>query len=114
MISFACKEIEFSHLLKCSFGLTKGEYKLLNLMLDSDHELSALELAKKAEADRSTAQKALSGLMQKGLAMRRQVNQSVGGYLYYYHPLPKPQIKNKMLATIGNWHDKVKIEIEHW
>ncbi len=114
MISFACQVFKFSDLIRCSFELTKGEYSLLMSMLESSKQLTVQEFSKLAKIDRSTAQKALAGLLKKGLVLRRQVNQSQGGYVYLYWPVRKNEIKKQISSIIKKWYKHVKEEINTW
>jgi predicted transcriptional regulator len=114
MMSFACRGFRFSELLRCSFGLTKGEYSLLMALLKASRQLSVQEVSGLAGVDRSTAQKALSRLLEKGLVLRRQLNQSPGGYVYLYWPQKKPQIKRRVLMVINDWHKHVRKEVSAW
>ena len=114
MISFACKLFKFSQIIRCSFELTKGEYALLMNLLDSSKQLTVKELSSLAEVDRSTAQKALAGLMKKDLVLRRQINQSLGGYVYLYRPLKKTEVKKRISIIIADWYKHVKKDIQAW
>ena len=114
MISFACKGIEFEELIRCSFTLNKTEYKLLMHMMTLEKEATIPELAEKMSMDRSSMQKGITGLLNKNLATRRQVNLEKGGYFFYYSALNKEAIKKSMLKIIDNWQIAVKKEIEGW
>ena len=114
MISFACKRVGFDELLMCSFGLTKGEYRLLMLLLERGEESNIKELSRLAGVDRSTSQKSISNLMKKELVMRRQVNQPNGGYFFYYSPIRKELIKQRMVQTLKNWNMAVERAITEW
>ena len=114
MISFACKAVDLKDLVMCSFGLTKGEYKLLVYLMDKKEEKTIIELAKITKVDRSTAQKNIGGLLQKKLVLRRQMNQETGGYSYYYHVIGKKVIKDKITKIMESWTENVVESIREW
>jgi predicted transcriptional regulator len=111
MISFACKQVEFRELIMCSFGLTKGEYNLL-MLLSVEHTIRQMAVA--AKLDRSSAQKSISGLLEKGLVTRRQVNQEKGGYIFYYTAIAKPKLKARMEGALHAWSKAVQESIKAW
>ena len=114
MISFACKEIEFKDLLRCSFELTKTEYKIMMFLLVKDKYFSATALGESMNLDRTTIQKAVKGLTEKDLIIRHQDNLEKGGYMFFYKIKNKAEIKNRMTNLVDKWHEGVKKEIRNW
>ncbi len=114
MISFACKTVDLRDLIMCSFGLTKGEYKLLTYLMGKKEEKTIIELAKCSKIDRSTAQKNISGLLQKKLVTRRQINQENGGYSYCYHTINKELAKERITKILNKWTKNVVSSIKDW
>jgi hypothetical protein len=53
MISFACRVIEMSDLIKCSFDLNKTDYMVFVFPIKNTGELSIEELSKKLGLERS-------------------------------------------------------------
>jgi predicted transcriptional regulator len=114
MISFACQRIKFEDLIRCSFNLNKTELKLLQILINLNREVKTSQLAESLDMDRSSIQKGISGLLNKGLAKRRQVNLEKGGYFFYYSTLKKSEIKESMNKIINAWYQEVSKEIEAW
>lgn len=114
MISFACKRIELEELIKCSFGLNKTEFNVLQFLLTQNSENSLMDLSKKMDLDRTTVQKAVKGLLAKELIKRFQINLNGGGYLFVYKPKDKREIKEKMKLTLNSWVKNVDDEINKW
>ncbi|PIN68291.1 MarR family transcriptional regulator, partial [Candidatus Woesearchaeota archaeon CG11_big_fil_rev_8_21_14_0_20_57_5] len=81
MIDFACKHFELDEIIRCGFGLTKGELRLL-YSLESTEWQSAEDLAGTLGLSTSSMQRSLKRLTEKGIVARRQMNLSSGGYQF--------------------------------
>jgi predicted transcriptional regulator len=112
MISFACKDIEFKDLLRCSFELNKTEYNVFMFLLKTDKEFTATDLAKIMQLDRTTVQKAIKRLTEKNLVFRKQQNLEKGGYTFHYSIKDRAEIKQRMLNIVENWHNEIVKEIK--
>jgi len=95
LITFSCKKISKEDLIKCSLALNKTEYNLLMFLLKKDKSLTAIQISEFMNLDRTTIQKAISNLVEKGLVKRKQKNISGGGYTFLYLIEDKKEIKNK-------------------
>jgi len=114
MISFACQDIEFKDLLRCSFELNKTEYNVFMFLLKTEKRYTATKLGKIMELDRTTVQKAIKKLAEKDLVERHQENLNKGGYMFHYKIKNKADIKQRMQKIVEKWHDEVKKEIKNW
>ena len=114
MITFACQDIEFSDLLRCSFALNKTEYNVMMYLLKNDIEYSATDLGKAMKFDRTTVQKALKKLSEKDLVFRHQKNLTKGGYTFNYSIKNKNEIKQRMINLVDKWHEGGLKEIKNW
>ena len=114
MIDFACKQFDLKEIVKCSFGLTKSEYNLLRFLLENNKQFTTEELAKELKLDKSTIQRGVKSLHQKGLVSRGQINQSVGGYVFLYRIKDREFLIRKMVEIIDGWSEGVKKEIRNW
>ncbi len=114
MISFACQDIEFKDLLRCSFQLNKTEYNVMMFLLKTDKQFTATKLAEVMQLDRTTVQKAIKKLAEKELVIRKQENLDKGGYLFHYKIFNKEEIKQRMKNIVERWHDAVVEEIKKW
>ena len=47
MINFACKDFDLDKVIKCSLTLTKSEYNILKLLMNSENNLSSEEVSEK-------------------------------------------------------------------
>jgi predicted transcriptional regulator len=114
MISFACQDIEFRDLVRCSFKLNKTEYNVMMFLLVSGKSLRAQDIGTTMQLDRTTVQKAIKKLAEKELVERHQENLGKGGYLYHYRIKNKDDIKQRMLTIVDRWHESVVSEINKW
>ncbi|RLE47713.1 MarR family transcriptional regulator [Candidatus Woesearchaeota archaeon] len=108
MIYFACKSINKEDLIRCSFALNKTEYKLLMFLLDYDEFITAAKLAKKMGLERTTVQKAVKLLVEKGLVSRKQENLEKGSYIFLYRIKDVKEIKERLRKIVRKWHEKVE------
>jgi len=114
MITFACQDIEFSDLLRCSFELNKTEYNVLMYLLMTEKQFSAADIGKHMKLDRTTVQQAVKKLAEKNLIKRLQQNLGKGGYTFSYCIKDKSNIKDRMLKIVEEWHSSVVSEIGKW
>jgi len=112
-LTFACKTFPIEQVLRCSFGLSAAEFRVLKVLL-SKGEKSVEEAAEFLGRDRTTVQRAMAGLLKKGLVKRRQYNLDGGGYQYAYHPQDKEWIKERISEHFDRFSRTVKNEIESW
>ena len=95
--SFACKNIDFAEIIKCSFNLNKTEYTLFLFLISFKGSKSIKELSEGLNLDRSTIQKAIKLLTEKNIVKRIQTNLTTGGYLFSYKIKDKKELKKKIL-----------------
>lgn len=112
MISFACQDIEFKDLLRCSFDLNKTEYHVFMFLLKKEKSYTAAKLAKTLNIDRTTVQKAIKKLAEKNLVFRQQQNLEKGGYTYHYKIKNKEDTKIRMQKIVEKWYEEVIREIK--
>ncbi len=114
MISFACQDIEFSDLLRCSFDMNKTEYNVMMFLLRTDQGYTTSQIADVMGLDRTTVQKAVKKLAEKNIILRLQTNLEKGGYMFIYRIKDKVEIKDKMLKIVEKWYDEVISQIKDW
>ena len=114
MINFACKDIDFSEVVRCSFNLNKTEYKLFIEMVKHDEKRSIVDIARLTKFERSTVQKAIKKLVQQRLVSRTQVNLSKGGYVFLYKTKDKARIKERIENCISSWSERAVGEVRKW
>jgi len=113
-VNFACKKVNLKDILKCSFNLNKSEYKLLLHLLEQNNSMTASQTAQKLELDRTTIQKAIKPLLEKGLVERVQENLPRGSYVFKYKAKPKNEIKLEVKSMISKWCENVEKEMNRF
>ncbi len=114
MISFACQDIEFKDLLRCSFQMNKTEYNVMVHLLRTDEAYTAEQIGEQIGLDRTTVQKAIKKLAEKEIVLRLQTNLEKGGYMFIYRIKNKDELKQRMLNIVEKWIDEVKNQISNW
>ncbi|MEA3414094.1 MAG: MarR family transcriptional regulator [Nanoarchaeota archaeon] len=114
MINFACKRFDIQEVVKCSLGLSKSEFNLLNFLMKYDKDFTTKELSEELNLDKSTIQRSIKKLHEKKLVRRGQTNQSIGGYLFYYRIKDKIEIRRVISSTVENWFKIFKEELGKW
>jgi predicted transcriptional regulator len=114
MIDFACRKFEIDEIIKCGFGLTKADFRVMRKLADEGESYTAEALAKSLSLDLSTVQRAVKRLHEKRIVLRNQENLEGGGYVYHYRTVPKKRIRAMIREIICNWTEHVEGAIERW
>ena len=112
MITFSCKKITREELLRCSFNLNRTEYNVLSFMLGNGNVHKISRISKAMGLERTTIQKAIKGLVSRGLVRRLQKNLPRGGYIFLYNVKNKDKIKHNIKEIIYEWYKGVENEID--
>lgn len=113
-LSFACKQIDFQDIVKCSFSLNKTEYALFMFLLKQKDSLSASDIGEELGKDRTTVQKAIKNLVNQDLVQKHQVNLDNGGYTFVYSIKNKETLRKTILDIIDKWHKNVVDAVKKW
>ncbi len=115
MINFACKQFDLEETIRCSFSLTKAEFKIFKfLMKNNTKRFESKELAKELHLELSTVQRSMKKMSENGIIIRSKVNLENAGYTYSYCICEKYKIKNKVKEIIQSQTNKFEEEIEKW
>ncbi|MFH0961565.1 MAG: MarR family transcriptional regulator [archaeon] len=114
MIHFACKRIEMEEIVRCSFALSKTEYKILSILMRSGKGLGVSEIAARLSLDRTGIQKSVKGLVRKKLAERKKSDRASGGFSFLYSAKAPGEIRRRMKASANSWVSGVFREIDGW
>ena len=114
MAEYMCKQFDFNSLVKCSFSLSDSELKIFLELMECNDPICIVALSKKIKRDRSTIQKVIKILLEKELVVKKKINLEDGGYMFYYSPKSKSDLKKQMLKLVGVWYNNVKKEIMKW
>lgn len=114
MIDFACKKFYVEDIVRCSFNLTKTEFKIFQFMVkNSAKKFSTNNIANSLNIDVSTVQRSMKKMHEKNIVRRSQINLEAG-YNFVYCICDKYEIKKSVKDIIKNWTNKFDKEIEKW
>ena len=113
MINFACKLIPFEDIIRCAFGITKTEYNIFEF-LTKKQDITVEDMTEELKKDRTTIQKAVKSLVDKGIVIRRQRNIDMGGYQYIYSLKDKQELKKQIKEIIKSWIISAINKVENW
>ncbi|NHI83747.1 MAG: MarR family transcriptional regulator [Candidatus Thorarchaeota archaeon] len=102
-----------SDLLCCAFGLRSTEIDALFSLMSGP--LTVKEIASKVGRDRSTVQRVLKKLCQKGLVEQEERTFDRGGYYYVYSAVSSTEVRDQVLAQLEEWYNQTrKFLLESW
>lgn len=114
-VDFACKKFKIEDVIKCSLALTKSDFILIKFLMKKESgAFTTEELSEKLGFEKSTVQRSVKKLHEKGLLLRSQVNQSQGGYVFYYKIKDLDAIREMILGIMNSWYERFKDEIQKW
>ncbi|MGV8150981.1 MAG: helix-turn-helix domain-containing protein [Candidatus Woesearchaeota archaeon] len=104
-MDITCGKLDIEDVIACSLSLKKSEYKIFELLLRTKTDISIQQISEKLELDRTTIQKILKTLSEKGLIHRLQQNLENGGYIYNYTIKDKLRVKKHIKESLKNWYE---------
>lgn len=101
----------FRNVLSCVFGIEDHETRTYLTLLD--HPGSTIEeLATALDRDRSTVNRSLSTLRERGLVRRDRRLLNGGGYVYQYTAVSLPEAKEMLHEALDTWTETVHETID--
>ena len=107
-----CRRMDSKELIKCTFDLSKTELRIFLHLLKTNSAIPSVDIAKEIDLDRTTIQKSLKRLLEKGIVDRRQNNLDNGGYVFLYCVKKRDLLKEKMREIIGDWKNSAELQLE--
>ena len=100
------EDMQKHEMLAQLYGISETDALAYFTILE-ENTLTLKELSQKLSKDRTTAQKAIKKLVEKGLVYRRKINLIKGGIKYSYEAVPFSLVKEKMIEKVNNWQSAV-------
>ncbi|MGV9102685.1 MAG: helix-turn-helix domain-containing protein [Candidatus Thorarchaeota archaeon] len=97
-----------SDFLCCAFGLRKSEIDVYFALLTGPKTVEELATDESIERDRSTVQRVLTKLLDKGLVIREEKHLERGGYYYLYRAISEEAMKREILKQLDNWYQQTR------
>lgn len=97
---------EFQTVMSCVFGIDEHETRTYLVLLDYPGSTIS-ELAAALDRDRSTVNRSLATLSDRGLANRDRRLLDGGGYVYQYTAVPLPEARERLHSALDTWTEEV-------
>ena len=105
------EEITPQEIIKCALGIKRTEIEVYCILVNKGPvtiQIATDFLGK----SRSTAQRLLQNLVEKGLATREEELIGLGGYKYVYKPIPPMRLKEIISKNLNSWYQKMMLELD--
>ena len=109
----AMKLLRCRDVLQCIFDLNSLEIEIYRL-LNRQGKMSANEIAKKTNKDRSTAYRALRNLQACRVVFKQTVNLEEGGFRRIYHVVDPTEVQKEMESCLEEWYDKILTVVQRF
>ena len=100
-----------NELLKCALGIKTPEIQAYCLLVNKG-PISIQEATNDLNKSRSTAQRLLQNLVEKGLATREEQLIGLGGYRFIYRAVPPEILKETIAEILQKWYHKMLRELD--
>jgi predicted transcriptional regulator len=100
-----------NELIKCALGIKTPEIQAYCLLVNKG-SISIQEATNDLKKSRSTAQRLLQNLVEKGLATREEQLIGLGGYRFVYRAIPPEVLKETIAEILQKWHQKMLEELD--
>jgi len=105
------EEINPQEIIKCALGIKRTEIQAYCVLVNKG-PITIAEATNFLGKSRSTAQRLLQNLVEKGLATREEELIGLGGYKYVYKPITPERLKENISKNLDLWYQKMKSELE--
>jgi predicted transcriptional regulator len=104
-------DMSAEEIMRCALGVRTTEMEAYCAIVSSDAS-TVQEVADRLGKSRSTSQRLLQNLVDKGLAIREERLIGLGGYQYYYSPVSPQIMKDAVKETLDIWYGRMIQELD--
>jgi predicted transcriptional regulator len=104
-------EVGPDELIKCALGIKTPEIHAYCILAKSG-PISIQTASEYMNKSRSTAQRLLQNLVEKGLATREEQLIGLGGYKYVYRAVSTQRLKEVVEDTLEKWYNRMLSELD--
>jgi predicted transcriptional regulator len=112
-IDFSCRKVSLKDLIQCNFNLNESEYQIFSRIMVSKKGMSVKDLVERVEKDRTTVQKILVKLLNRGLLTKRQINLD-RGFMFVYFSKNKSDMISDIEKNIEIYFKNLKESLDKW
>jgi predicted transcriptional regulator len=105
------EEIGPEELMKCALGIKQTEIQAYCVLVNQG-PVSIQEATEHLDRSRSTAQRLLQNLVEKGLATREEELIGLGGYRYVYRAVSPNRLVISITETLDKWYNRMMDELD--
>ncbi len=98
-------------LMRCALGIKTTEIRAYCILVNKG-PITIQEATEYMKKSRSTAQRLLQNLVEKGLAIRNEELIGLGGYKFIYRPVPPEMLKASIKDSLDRWYKKMIEELD--
>jgi predicted transcriptional regulator len=106
------QNISPQELIKCTLGIKQTEIRAYCVLVNKG-PLTIQDSIEYLGKSRSTAQRLLQNLVEKGLATREEELIGLGGYKYIYRPISPDRLKETISKNLDEWYGRMQEELEY-
>jgi len=104
-------EIGPEELIKCALGIKTTEIQAYCALVNTG-PITVQDATDLLDKSRSTAQRLLQNLVEKGLATREEELIGLGGYKYIYRAVSPEILKDSIRETLDKWYERMISELD--
>ncbi len=104
-------DMSANEIMRCALGVRTTEIEAYCAIVTGG-ESTVQEVADRLGKSRSTAQRILQNLVEKGLARREEKLIGLGGYQYVYCPVSPEAMKNAVREALDKWYERMIRELD--
>jgi predicted transcriptional regulator len=98
-------------IMRCALGVRTTEIEAYCTLVTAGPS-TVQDVAEGLGKSRSTAQRLLQNLAEKGLAVREERLIGLGGYQYVYSAVPPETMKAAIKETLRQWYERMVSELD--
>ena len=100
-------------LMCCAFGLRECDITIYSSLMENPKTVE--DISSLICRDRSTTQRSLKTLLDKGLIERERKHLEKGGYFYIYKSVSSDAVKKQILEQLDTWYRETRrFLLESW
>ena len=104
-------EIGPEELIKCALGIKTTEIQAYCVLVNLG-PITIQDATERLSKSRSTTQRLLQNLVEKGLATREEELIGLGGYKYIYRAVPPERLRESIRDTLDRWYRRMLDELD--
>jgi len=104
-------ELTPQDVIVCALGIKRTEIQAYCILANKE-SITVQEASKILGKSRSTTQRILQNLVEKGLATREEELIGLGGYKYIYKVIPPTRLKETIARNLNLWYERMQAELE--